>query len=91
MHETDVVSTSDLAYNTAVKNWKYPCESDLSIHSVTSSVPVVQKVSGIINVNAFVPENSNLSFQAGKFIIFEPGFEMKDGKTMQAEVKGCDN
>lgn len=86
-----IVSTSDLAYNTAVKNWKYPCESDLSIHSVTSSVPVVQKVSGIINVNAFVPENSNLSFQAGKFIIFEPGFEMKDGKTMQAEVKGCDN
>lgn len=86
-----IVSTSDLAYNTAVKNWKYPCESDLTIHSVTSSVPVVQKVSGIINVNAFVPENSNLSLQAGKFIIFEPGFEMKDGKTMKAEVKGCDN
>lgn len=85
------VSTSDLAYNTAVKNWKYPCEKDLTINSVISSVPFTQKVSGAITINANVPQNSNLSLQAGKSIIFGPGFEMKNGKTMKAEVKGCEN
>lgn len=85
------VSTSDLAYNTAIKNWKYPCEKDLTINSVISSAPFSQKVSGAITINANVPQNSNLSLQAGKSIIFGPGFEMKNGKTMKAEVKGCEN
>jgi len=87
------VLTYDYSFNYKSYEREYPCKSSILIRSLEgrSDSPIIEKVSNFIEIDTQVPGGKNILLNAGKNIIFKPGFKIEAGQVMTAEIKGCDN
>lgn len=87
------VLTYDYSFNYKSYERVYPCSVSSFIRSLEgrSDSPIIEKVSNFIEIDTSVPATKNIILNAGKNIVFRPGFKIEAGQAMTAEVKGCNN
>ncbi|OYU93947.1 MAG: hypothetical protein CFE21_18330 [Bacteroidetes bacterium B1(2017)] len=87
------VLTYDFSFNYKSYERVYPCAVSLLIRSLEgrSDAPIIEKVSNFIEIDTQVPGGKDIILNAGKNIVFKPGFRIEAGQVMTAEVKGCEN
>ncbi len=56
-----------------------------------SGSAVKLEVSGTINSNKIIENNTNTKFDAGQFVILSPGFSVEKGAVFKAYIDGCGN
>lgn len=68
------------------------CISDKVPTNIYESGSVVKlEVSGTINSNKIIENNTNTKFDAGQFVILSPGFSVEKGAVFKAYIDGCGN
>lgn len=87
------VLTYDFSFNYKSYERVYPCAVSLLIRSLEgrSDAPIIEKVSNFIEIDTTVPASKNIILNAGKNIVFRPGFKIETGQVMTAEIKGCED
>jgi len=67
------------------------CQNNMSVSGViTQTVPFIYEAKyGITTVQ--VNTSTSIEYDAGSFILMNPGFEIRNGNTLHAYIDGCDN
>ncbi|WP_428667231.1 glycoside hydrolase family 9 protein [Runella sp.] len=65
-----------------------PCPDNVTVNTPTSAATTVQAQQAIRGNNLVIP-NAPATFQSGKSILLEKGFEALQGSTFSAKVNGC--
>lgn len=85
------IITYDLVQNVSQYKETYPCEYSFQYSKTLDfDDPILkERASRDIEIVTKFPEGKMIEFTAGKNILLSPGFEVKNGKSFKAEIKGC--